>query len=214
MSKKVPGVMPGTIVKMRDRNHCGELMCTVRKYLGVAFLSSFLAIGTAWPGIDEPSVSIVERGVYQAETVARAVIPDATGVRNTVANPRLITSTTLIYAQLGVRMGLRFMASDTQRANVDLELIIRFPPPGLLNTSSHQRFAQAEYRVAVPVNVLQYWEYHFENDWEIVPGMWEFELWSGGRRLAVQRFCVIDVKSLNQTDGLKICSPPVIGSMS
>jgi hypothetical protein len=189
-------------------------MCAVRKYLGFAFLSSFVAVGSAWPGFAEPVVSIVEKGVYQAETVARTVIPDATGVRNTVADPRLISATTLIYAQLGVRMGLRFMASDTQRANVNLELVIRFPPPGLRNTSSHQRFTQAEYRVTVPVNVLQYWEYHFENDWEIVPGAWEFEFWSGGKRLAVQKFCVIDTIGTNKADVLKMCSLPVVGSIS
>jgi hypothetical protein len=185
-------------------------MSTVRKHLGLAFLSSLLTVSAAWPAFAERSVRIVEKGVYQAETVARTIVPDATGVRNSVANPRLITSATLIYAKLGVRMGLRFMAFDTQLTNVDLELVIRFPPPGLQNSSSGQRFLQAEYRVTVPINVSQYWEYHFENDWEIVPGTWEFEFWSEGKRLAAQRFCVIDTRDLNKAGSLKVCSPPVV----
>lgn len=62
----------------------------------------------------------------------------------------------------------------------------------------------------MPINVSQYWEYHFENDWEIVPGTWEFEFWSEGKRLAAQRFCVIDTRDLNKAGSLKVCSPPVV----
>lgn len=184
----------------------------VQKSLAIALSALVLATSIAWPASAEPSVSVLEKGVYQAETVARTVIREATGARNTVANARLISNSTLIYAQIGVRMGLRYVASDAQRGNVDLELVIRFPSPGLKNPLSGERFVESEHRVTVLVNVLQYWEYHFENDWEVVSGTWEFEIWSAGKQLAVQKFCVVDVRRLNQSDSVKLCSPPVIGS--
>lgn len=184
----------------------------VQKSLAIALSASVLATSIAWPASAEPSVSVLEKGVYQAETVARTVIRGATGARNTVANARLISNSTLVYAQIGVRMGLRYVASDQQRGDVDLELVIRFPSPGLKNPLSGERFVESEHRVTVPVNVLQYWEYQFENDWEVISGTWEFEIWSAGKRLAVQKFCVVDVRRLNQSDSVKLCSPPVIGS--
>lgn len=184
----------------------------VQEILAIALSASVLAASIAWPASAEPSVSVLEKGVYLAETVARTVIREGTGTRNTVANARLISSSTLVYAQIGVRMGLRYVASDAQRGDVDLELVIRFPSPGLKNTLSGGRFVESEHRANVPVNVLQYWEYHFENDWEIVPGTWQFEFWSAGKQLAVQKFCVVDVRRLNQIDSVKLCSPPVIGS--
>lgn len=136
-------------------------------------------------------LQVVERGIYRAETVGQRSVPGTTGVINTVRNARLISSTTRIPAALGVRFGVRYVVSGGPPGSaVPLRLLISFPPGGLRNPVSGQRIPQNEHILSVPPGVTLYWEYQFENQWEIVPGVWHFEFWSGESKLAEQRFCV------------------------
>lgn len=135
-------------------------------------------------------IQITERGVYRAQTIARKSIPGTTGLINTVQNAQLVSSTTLIPGALGVRFGVRYQVSGLPGSMMPLRLLISFPPSGLRNPATGQMFFQNEHLVSVPVGIRSYWEYHFENEWEIVPGVWHFEFWSGQSKLTEQRFCV------------------------
>lgn len=153
-----------------------------------------------------PAVQIVEKGVFEAETVASASKATATGVQNWVRNPRLVRSTAIVPGQIGVRFGLRYVAGASKEASVDLKLVIRFPDPGLHDPKTGTRYFRSEQSLVVQAGAAGYWEYHLESDWEIVPGVWEFEFWSGERRLAVERFCVIDAAARPEPEGILNCS--------
>jgi hypothetical protein len=152
------------------------------------------------------SVKIIEKGVYQAETVARAVTKEATAVLNTVENPRLISEGAVVYGNLSVRFGIRYVVSGTAAADVDLKFVIRFPPAGLRDPK-RVRYSVSEQSLSVQAGFAYYWEYHFENDWEIVPGAWHFEIWSNSNKIAQQTFCVIDVRQAVDAKNTKECVP-------
>jgi hypothetical protein len=152
----------------------------------------FLGFGLAATGAQTPRIErihIVERGIYRAETVSRDQRAEQQGFINTVQNPQLINATESIIGQVGVRFGLRYIAIGVV-GDARLNLLISFPPPGQRDPATGQTYFQSELTVRPTANDINYWEYHFEHDWEIVTGTWTFEFWFGGRKLAEQRFCV------------------------
>ena len=99
------------------------------------------------------SVKIIEKGVYKAETIARTVTKEATGVLNTVVNPRLISEGVVVYGNLGVRFGIRYVVSGAATTDVDLRFVIRFPPAGLRDPKG-LRYSASEQSQSVQAGVL------------------------------------------------------------
>jgi hypothetical protein len=153
------------------------------------------------------TIHILEKGVYQAETTSRTTAQDATSIRNTVRNPRLISDTAIVYGRLGVRFGLRYILSGTESPVADLKLVIRFPPVGLRDPATNARYFESVQVLTIQSDAAHYWEYHFENGWEIVPGVWHFEFWSDAMMLASQRFCVIDTMQPSGGTKAEGCQP-------
>ncbi len=137
------------------------------------------------------SIRILERGIYRAETIGRTAAPGTTGVINTVRNPQLITATTVVVGHVGVRFGLHYSVVGGEPGSEKfLRLVILFPPEGLRNPQTGQLHYQNAREVTVAVGTAHYWEYHFENPWEIAEGIWLFEFWDGAKKIGQQRFCV------------------------
>ena len=152
------------------------------------------------------SVRIIEKGVYKAETIARTVTKEATGVLNTVVNPRLISEGVVVYGNLGVRFGIRYVVSGAATTDVDLRFVIRFPPAGLRDPKG-LRYSASEQSQSVQTGGAHYWDYQLENDWEIVQGAWHFEIWSNANKLAQQTFCVLDARQAVDANNTKECLP-------
>jgi len=136
-------------------------------------------------------IHIIDRGIYRAVTVARDERLREGAVLNVVQNAHLINDTTAIIGRVGVRFGLRYTAAGVD-GNTELKLVINFPAPGLRDPATGKVSFQSEFTVKPAPGAVHYWEYHFENEWEVVAGLWIFEFWIDGRRLAEQRFCVSD----------------------
>lgn len=134
-------------------------------------------------------IHIVDRGIYRAETVARDERSREGGVLNVVKNAHLINDTTAIIGRVGVRFGLRYTVAGVA-GNTELKLVINFPARGLRDPATGKVSFQSEFTVRPAAGAVHYWEYHFENDWEVVAGLWIFEFWTDRRKLAEQRFCV------------------------
>lgn len=160
------------------------------------------------------AVHILEKGVYEAETIASTSKKEATGIQNVVRNPRLVRSTAVVPGRIGVRFGMRYLVGGPTETNVELKLIIRFPDSGLLDPKTGARYFQTEHSAVMQTGAPGYWEYHLENDWEIVPGIWQFEFWSNAGRLAVERFCVIEGASRPETEIVRKCSQILMGGVS
>jgi hypothetical protein len=143
-------------------------------------------------------IQILERGVYRAQTIGRINALGTMGFVNAVRNARLISSTTSVMGMIGVRFGLRYVVlSESRGARASLKFVITLPSGGLRNPATGQLFFQSEHSVTVPFGTVRYWEYHFQHQWEIAPGLWRFEIWDGTNKLGEQEFCIYRVADPN-----------------
>jgi hypothetical protein len=137
------------------------------------------------------SIEIVEYGIYTADKVVRS---NTTGpiTHSTLESVRHAATTTTIPAQLGVRFGLRYrVGGSTNGATVDVSEITLFPPPGLKSPKSAQPLQKDIDPHKRKVGETTYCGYSLDNAWEMVPGTWTFQIWSGNRMLAEKSFTVL-----------------------
>jgi hypothetical protein len=136
---------------------------------------------------------IIEAGIYRAETVSIEVAPDtATRQRNVLSNTRLVAATTRVEAKIGVHFGIRYrLFGSPNNTTVKLVSATQYPAPGLKNPKAERHQLRGEHSLFATIGHVNYRGYVFEEDWEIVPGTWTFELWDGQRKLVSQTFDVI-----------------------
>lgn len=159
-------------------------------YLAVLLLGAPLAAGAADVRVER--IDVLDAGVYAVETGEETADQNApTGTIADVTTATLLEATTAVPGRLGLEFGLRYEIIGTPPgAEVPLDFVIVYPPPGLVDPTdpvplTESRFTQPE-RLGAP----SYVGYGFENDWEIVPGDWTFEIWFEGRNLTRQSFTV------------------------
>jgi|SRR5271165_526494 len=150
--------------------------------------------GTAYaqtPHVDR--IDVPEYGIYTANMDSKVPAPGtATGTRNVVGNVQHEATTRTVPAQLGVHFGFRYsVVGAPDGAAVLLNRVTIFPPPGLRNPANPQPKTRSELDLARRIGEQYYADYSFDNDWEIVPGIWTFQLWYEGRMLAEQTFTVV-----------------------
>ena len=137
-------------------------------------------------------VDIVDKGVYVVTTgdqTPNASTPTGSIAAVTVA--KNVQDTTTIHGQLGSEFGLRYVVVGAPAgADVPLDIVITYPMPGLADPSAAKPILESRFTRVKKIGETDYLGYGFENDWEIVPGTWTFEIWFGGRKLASQAFTV------------------------
>jgi hypothetical protein len=176
--------------------------------LGTYVIAAIAAVFFGGDAMAEPTVRIVEKGVYRAETTTRTVTKEATGILNTVQNVRLISDNTLVYGKIGVRFGVRYVLSSSA-PSLNLKFVIKFPSSGLRDSVTGARYVESVRALTIETGSMNYWEYCFDSDWEIVPGFWEFEFWADSKKLASQVFCVIDTSQPLDSAKNRECLPLV-----
>jgi len=136
-------------------------------------------------------VSILETGIYLAETVDNRSMQSTTGIINRVKDVTLLYTTTNVPGRKGVRFGMRYIIGGIPRASIDMTFVVRFPSSGLYDPATGRRHVRSVHSGSRPVGVPLYREYQLEHDWEVVPGVWSFEFWHHNRKLGQQDFCVV-----------------------
>jgi Domain of unknown function (DUF3859) len=143
------------------------------------------------PRIDR--IEIFERGIYRAKVDRKEESPDtASGTLNIVRNIEKVAETTTIPARLGTRFGIQFrVVGEPSGATVDLTMVTRFPKAGLRNPRTQQLRYQSEYVVKGFIGEERHRSFSFDEEWEMVPGSWVLEVWSGQQKLGEQAFTVV-----------------------
>jgi hypothetical protein len=136
---------------------------------------------------------IVEAGIYRAETKSVELAPGtATRQRNILSDTTLLAPTTRIEAKIGVHFGIRYrLVGRPNNTTIKLMSVTQYPAPGLKNPKADSNQLRGEHALFATIGQINYRGYVFEQDWEIVPGTWTFELWDGKRKLVSQAFDVI-----------------------
>jgi hypothetical protein len=137
-------------------------------------------------------IDIVGKGIYQV--AVGKLTPDKrapTGVVASVKNATKIEDTTTVHARIGLEFGIQYVIVGSPKgAQVPIRIVNVYPKQGLRNPKTHKTIRGVEIVRNKIIGDVIYAGYAFENEWEIVPGMWKFELWNKNRKLAEQSFTV------------------------
>lgn len=161
-------------------------------------LLSALLLGSAahaqTPKIEH--VHILERGIYVARTDRSRAPADGLWP---VFDVRLSKATSNIPMRRDLRFGVRYALRGTPHGRpVMIELVTRYPEPGLLDGSTGLRRTESRHQIEVSVGIPRYREFQFVEEEEFVPGIWMFEFWHGDRKLGEQHFCVWPDQGINR----------------
>ena len=137
-------------------------------------------------------VDIIEFGVYSAvvESVRRSDTT-AMGHVSSLTDIKLRSKTDTVCARLGERFGIRYVVVGQPRGMaVELDWVTRFPPPGAVNARGKQ-FAVSELKDTKMIGDEAFRSYTFEEEWEMVPGVWSLEFHYKGRKVGEKTFTVL-----------------------
>jgi len=140
-------------------------------------------------------ITITNVGTYTAQTTsapARAGQQSPTRTVGTDTNWQFVSNSTDVLGKAGTQFGIEFRIDGTPAGvNVTLYVVFTFPPQGIHNPNTGDRLYNA--KIAFPnmkIGALCVLGYGFDNDWEIVPGVWNEQIWYQNRMLAERSFTV------------------------
>jgi hypothetical protein len=164
----------------------------MRILLTLSLLLLFTASGLAAPKPRVERIDIVSAGTFKSKIAKKVASPgSATGVRDVVARERLLRKTTEVTARLGDEFGFRYRVVGAPKgAKVPMKIVTIYPGEGLRNPKADKPTQREELDTDRPIGRVLYESYHFDHDWEMMPGVWTFEIWYEGKKLAEQKFTV------------------------
>lgn len=138
-------------------------------------------------------IEIVGKGLYRIEVGAS--IPDANLPGGALAPPTQFTNietTSTVAARIGTEFGFEYrIVGEPDGAEVTLEFVNTYPAPGLADPESPTPFMESKYERSKKIGETIYSGYGLENDWELVPGTWIFEIRHKGDTLASVSFTLV-----------------------
>jgi len=142
---------------------------------------------------DVQRIEIYDVGIYKSQITGHEEAPGTpAGYRNVVTGIELQQRTTTIPATSGTEFGFRYaIIGNPEGAAVNLRMVSHYPSPGLRNPKTGNAIMRGEYSVERKLGDKSWKSYLLEDDWELVPGTWTFEIWQGERKLAEQSFTVM-----------------------
>lgn len=136
-------------------------------------------------------VDVTEYGIYTADLVKAEPAPGSpAGTEKIVTHMRLATQTRTVPAAKGTSFGYRFVVAGSPAGVIaPLHMVTTFPA-SMTNPATHQSSTRSESDIGVSIGAIGYAGYSMDDDWEVLPGVWTFQIWSQGRKLAEQSFTV------------------------
>ncbi len=158
--------------------------------LSLLVLLAAPSLAAPQPRVDR--IKVVAAGLYQSKIAKHVASPgSATGTREEIASERLLRKTTQIRARRGLEFGFRYRIVGTPKgATVPVKIVTLYPGDGLHNPQTGKATTREELNVDRPIGRVLYESYHFDHDWEMVPGVWAFEIWYDGKKMLEQKFTV------------------------
>ncbi len=87
--------------------------------------------------------------------------------------------------------GIEYQINTKPRGRpIQITTIIRFPEPGLINPRGHSYLVSKETNM-VEIGHPHLHGYGFDEEWELVPGEWIFEVWHKKAKLISKTFNVV-----------------------
>lgn len=135
-------------------------------------------------------VEILEYGLMTVgEDLGESSPPNEGFEHHSVAGARLDKATRSIPGKLGVSFGIRFRyLGEPVGGLVPVTVRLVFPPPGLKSPVGKKVINVDDTRDLAPLGMTGFSSMTFDHLWEIIPGTWRIQIWSGGKKLADEPF--------------------------
>lgn len=165
-------------------------MSNAIRILVCSILASLLMTGVA-AAQTVTRIDVLDFGLYSATTNKQQAAPgSAAGTMNIVGNIAFYQHTDKVPARVGTRFGVKYaVVGSPDGAEVELQVVWRLPEPGLRNPKTGNVYRETHQTMTRVIgdrdNVRGY---SLDAEWELVPGNWTLELWSGDRKLASRTF--------------------------
>jgi hypothetical protein len=135
-------------------------------------------------------VEIIEYGLFEIGPSLGEFAPPNLGYRHEVIDSFRHTETTdTVLGRIGVAFGVRYRITGT--GIVPLRIVLRFPEQGLYSPEFREALHVDETEQYTLIGEEGYSGISFDEQWEIEPGFWTIEFWSGERKLGEKIFEVI-----------------------
>ena len=102
-----------------------------------------------------------------------------------------LEDTTTVQARPGLEFGIEYLiVGEPKGAQVPIRIVNVYPKQGLRNPETRKTIRRGEIVRNKTIGDVVYTGYAFENQWEIVPGVWKIELRHKNRKFAEQSFTI------------------------
>ena len=135
---------------------------------------------------------VTEIGIYQAQVLTGET--NAAGVKLQALDEfKLLNNTTNVPARLGIRFGFRYEILGTPtNAPITLTMVGKHPP--IKNAKTGKLETKDTYSLRSWVGKT-YTSNSLDEESDLVPGQWTFEVWHEGKKLCEQSFLVVPDKN-------------------
>ncbi len=178
---------PGDVARLQS---IGERV----RLASIALLLWAVCAAASAQSVSIDRILVTSVGIYRAVEIGTRPAPSlASGAHTHVEDAALVKRGQIVPAQKGVRFGYTYrVIGQPLRAQVPLRFVTLYPAPGLVNPNTGKRTRQDEVWDLKAVGEPYVDGYTFDHDWEIVPGAWTFQIWHQDRKLAEQKFTVVE----------------------
>ena len=136
-------------------------------------------------------VDVTEYGIYTADLVKAEPAPGSpAGTEKILTHMRLAAQTRTIPGAKGISFGYRFVLVGSPAGAIAPLHVVTIFPAAMTNPATHQSSTRSEGDIGLSIGAIGYAGYSIDNDWEVLPGVWTFQIWFQGRKLAEQSFTV------------------------
>lgn len=163
-------------------------------FLKTVWIIFFLVIMICVARAETISVKAVDCGILGSSNTTRVEDKSVSSGYITVSNDGpgfVIKSTDRIPATRGTAFGFTFIVSGKENHNIPL--IIKCDHPPITNPKTQVTTTSDEWPQQEKVNCSKFLTstgWIFDNDWEIVPGEWVFQVYYNGEKLAEKALTV------------------------
>lgn len=138
------------------------------------------------------SINILDYGLARVDSSRKIDNKDViTGFETVAKGLRVVTTTESIPAVISTNFGIQFQVTGMEGKLILLKIKAVHPPitnPATQKTSESDEWTQ----VVKSDTAVSFAGWTFDNEWELVPGEWTFQIFYGKEKLAEKTFHVVN----------------------
>ena len=162
-------------------------------WIASIFLVSLATTGMARAAdVQVRAAEIVGYGLFESKASEHSKGDTTESPRaDAVKGVRFLEYTNEIPGAIGASFGFQYVVNSSPRGAVlDVTNVIRFPGDGLQRPNGRSWSESREDR-QIRIGERDFYGYAFDEEWEIIPGEWVFEVWHKDARLIKKTFTVL-----------------------